>query len=205
MPGPCRACGEPISLPRAGVCSDACRVWWLRYGRVMGRAAGQCDWCSAPIGPTRRRPGQGQYCSRACAYEARKRKQYPVAHRPCDVCGVQLTTTHPKVRYCSRSCRLASPTSVASDRAKEARRRARKRGATVLGRVVPTEIADRDGWVCGICDGPIDELLRWPHPGSLSMDHVVPLAMAGPHEPSNVQAAHLRCNVAKGCRMEVAS
>ncbi len=48
---------------------------------------------------------------------------------------------------------------------------------------------------------PIDRLLKYPDPDSLSLDHVMPLARGGEHAIDNVQAAHLRCNVRKGVKL----
>ena len=61
-------------------------------------------------------------------------------------------------------------------------------------------IYERDGWVCGICLKPVSPGCRWPSPDSPSLDHIVPLAAGGSHEPANVQLAHLRCNEQKGDR-----
>jgi 5-methylcytosine-specific restriction endonuclease McrA len=59
-------------------------------------------------------------------------------------------------------------------------------------------VFERDGWRCGICHAVIDQALRWPHPGSATLDHIVPLADGGDHMPSNWQAAHAACNIEKG-------
>ena len=60
----------------------------------------------------------------------------------------------------------------------------------------------RDGWICGICDQPIDSTLRSPDPDSASIDHVVPLSAGGDDTPANVQAAHYGCNSRKHARVE---
>ena len=60
------------------------------------------------------------------------------------------------------------------------------------------EIFARDGWVCGICDEPVDPDLRAPDPKSASIDHVVPLSLGGDDTPANVRLAHLGCNVSRG-------
>lgn len=59
------------------------------------------------------------------------------------------------------------------------------------------EIADRDLWRCGICGNRIGRTLVWPHPRSLSIDHIVPVVHGGEHLRSNVQASHLVCNLRK--------
>lgn len=53
--------------------------------------------------------------------------------------------------------------------------------------------------VCWICGLPIDMALKKPHPGSWSMDHIIPVAMGGGLiDPANVRSAHLRCNMKRG-------
>lgn len=34
-----------------------------------------------------------------------------------------------------------------------------------------------------------------------TLDHIIPLAAGGTHEPSNCQCAHFSCNSAKGARV----
>lgn len=58
-------------------------------------------------------------------------------------------------------------------------------------------VYQRDGWNCGICTEPVNPDLRYPHPLSASLDHVVPLSRGGHHTYANTQTAHLACNMAK--------
>lgn len=74
------------------------------------------------------------------------------------------------------------------------RRRARLLAATV-GRI---DLQALWTGACGICSQPIDKELRYPDPMSRSIDHIVPLAVGGTHEQSNLQWAHLVCNNRKG-------
>lgn len=86
-----------------------------------------------------------------------------------------------------------------------AKARARARQAKVRGvdaeRFEYREVFDRDGWICQLCDEPVDPQLRHPDPMSVSLDHIVPLALSGPHSRSNSQTAHLVCNRRKGARV----
>lgn len=52
--------------------------------------------------------------------------------------------------------------------------------------------------VCGICGLSMDWNLAHPDPMSKSIDHIRPLVAGGTHEASNLQWAHLRCNLIKG-------
>jgi 5-methylcytosine-specific restriction endonuclease McrA len=86
-------------------------------------------------------------------------------------------------------------------RAQVRRRRARKLGNGPVEQFTDAEIAERDGWTCDLCHLPIDPGLKWPDPGALVIDHIVPLALGGPHTRANVQAAHNLCNARKGARI----
>lgn len=59
-------------------------------------------------------------------------------------------------------------------------------------------VAERDGWLCGICGDSVDALLEYPDPMSKTTDHIRPLAKGGLHVWENVRLAHLECNVRKG-------
>ena len=85
-------------------------------------------------------------------------------------------------------------------RANYERRRALKAGAKVGGPFTNLEVFERDSWVCGLCSLLVDPDAAYPDPGSASLDHVVPLSRGGEHSLSNVQLAHLSCNVSKGAR-----
>jgi hypothetical protein len=62
-------------------------------------------------------------------------------------------------------------------------------------------LADRDGWRCYRCKGPIDRRLRYPHPMSVSLEHIVPLAHGGaPYDERNCTVSHLTHNQAAGAR-----
>jgi hypothetical protein len=81
-----------------------------------------------------------------------------------------------------------------SNKAADQRRRARKLG--VENESIRADVVfERDGWQCGICGGAVNPSLRYPHPMSASIDHVVQLAEGGPHLYSNVRCSHLDCNL----------
>ena len=81
-------------------------------------------------------------------------------------------------------------------RMKDNERRARDKKAFIED-VNPKEIFMRDGWICQICKKRVNKKLKWPHPMSASIDHIIPFAKDGTHEPKNVQLAHLICNMKK--------
>lgn len=52
--------------------------------------------------------------------------------------------------------------------------------------------------VCALCGQPVDMSLRYPHPMSKTVDHIIPIARGGhPSDLANLQLAHLACNLAK--------
>lgn len=49
--------------------------------------------------------------------------------------------------------------------------------------------------VCGICGQPVDFGLRYPHPMSACIDHIIPINKGGhPSALENLQLAHWTCN-----------
>lgn len=86
-------------------------------------------------------------------------------------------------------------------RARYHKRRALQKGAATGERVETLAIAERDNWTCHLCDEPIPQGAQWPDLLSVSLDHVIPLSKGGIHDPSNVKAAHLGCNIRKGDRL----
>lgn len=52
--------------------------------------------------------------------------------------------------------------------------------------------------VCALCGLPFDKSLKFPHPMSLTIDHIIPVALGGKSTIDNLQAAHLVCNESKG-------
>ncbi|MBQ2658622.1 MAG: HNH endonuclease [Erysipelotrichaceae bacterium] len=56
--------------------------------------------------------------------------------------------------------------------------------------------------VCGICGLPVDPTLKYPHPLSRCIDHIVPIAKGGhPSDISNLQLAHWICNREKSDKL----
>ena len=155
------------------------------------------------------RSTRAKWCSKRCNDVARGMvRAEPLAGRECAVCGETFAPAMPHSRYCSKECkrrcyvlrprRPYAQRFTDAQREKSQRRRARKAGVNLDGKVYRTRIAERDGWVCGICAEPVDPSLAYPDPMSASLDHVIPLSRGGSHSPANVRLAHLGCNVRRG-------
>lgn len=56
--------------------------------------------------------------------------------------------------------------------------------------------------VCGICGKPVDKSLKYPHPLSPCIDHIIPIAKGGhPSDIENLQLAHWTCNRQKSDKL----
>lgn len=56
--------------------------------------------------------------------------------------------------------------------------------------------------ICGICGKPVDKELRYPHPLSACVDHIIPVAKGGhPSDRENLQLAHWTCNRQKSDKL----
>ena len=52
--------------------------------------------------------------------------------------------------------------------------------------------------VCALCGMPLNKSLRYPDPMSISIDHIIPVALGGKSTLDNLQPTHLICNKNKG-------
>ncbi|MFJ2697432.1 HNH endonuclease [Streptomyces rochei] len=169
-----------------------------------------CAQCSREVTVTK---ASSQYCSHACWYGAKKarRSQIEPAWKPflvaprvapvvvlrplrrrwfsacCPMCSTWFVTDNPVHQHCSPRC---------GRRAAKDKRRAMERKAFVAP-VNRQAIYQRDRWVCQLCRKPVARGKAVPHPKAPTIDHIVPLARGGTHEPANVQLAHYHCNTIK--------
>ncbi len=134
------------------------------------------------------------------ASSQRWRERNPEKVRATFAAWREANADHDRER--NRAYRLEHPE---SPREAARRRRARKVGNGEVEYFTRGEIGDRDGWLCGICELPVDPALHWPDPQSQSLDHIVPLSLGGEHTRANSRIAHLLCNMQRGNRVEPAA
>jgi len=190
----------------------ACPVCGITFPIPAGPAQFKV-YCSAPC---RNQPKQ----RRADMARGRVRKhiakpKFVLLAIECADCEARFIPTHPLQRYCCISCRHRHNANVALALGKSTypgwtpgrqatyqRRRALLKGATAPGEfIVPADVYDRDGWICGLCDTSVDPSLKYPDPMSVSLDHIVPVSLGGMHAMSNVQCSHLFCNLSNNNRV----
>jgi 5-methylcytosine-specific restriction endonuclease McrA len=51
---------------------------------------------------------------------------------------------------------------------------------------------------CAFCGEDIDYTLRFPHPDSYEVDHIIPIVQGGADHVDNLAPSHRRCNRAAG-------
>lgn len=71
---------------------------------------------------------------------------------------------------------------------------------SLQNRLVVAMYAERDGWMCHLCHGPIEQGSTYGGRDrhAASPDHVTPRADGGTDHPSNIKTAHLSCNKGRG-------
>lgn len=179
----CSRCGKPMWEDKTAVSAPVCRECRQstpkrkRDGRVM--EARRCELCGSEYRPFRSSKSP-RFCSRSCAGRT----------------GARGRRKHLTLEAKAEAARLKS------ERHDQARR-ARKY-EVAYEYINRRLVFERDGWRCGICGEPVDPDLRWPHMGSATVDHIVPLSLGGTHTYDNTQCAHAYCNIKKGAnRTEV--
>lgn len=206
---PCTIEGCEKPIVGRGWCS---KHWtrWSRHGSPTARLAGEvvdgrriCSLCK--VDKLQAEFGRvGESWCRACFNTqqlARKNASYiPQPKWPaiCDYCDGDFMADRRRSIFCSRECFAVGKHARSMKHAQA--RRARLAKVTVEA-FLPSVVYERDGWICGLCDEPIDRGAKKPHPRSKSIDHIIPVSLGGEHSLSNVQAAHLGCNVRKGARL----
>lgn len=192
---PCWICAKPMishgaERPTCGACRQ-------KYGACV------CSQCGGP-----KRDAKPGMC-RACI---------PVRPKPeprtCKLCEEFYVPREPDQSFCSKSCATAWHNGarppyerqvVTGMARKVALARARRlRHAQTWDGIPDEEILERDGWRCqipGCKRRPIRKDLKYPHPRSKSIDHIIPLSHGGDDTAENKRAAHFGCNVARGNEM----
>lgn len=182
----CAACGQALTSPWGRYCRP-CRDQARAANRRRHRARTALVACDvADCGKPR---AKGLLC---VTHTMRMERYGSLDDRERDVvceCGEAFRSSNPKARYHSRECAIRFG-------AKRGAAREHHRAQDRIKRLRPA-ILERDGNVCHICRATIDLALRFPHPLSLTIDHVFPVNAGGSHEMENLRPAHLTCNVRK--------
>ena len=167
----CVLCATPLTGKQQRYCSNLC----------AHQAYAQARSADGRVAAERKRNA----ATRARWDKANRWRYKVVVNGPCLGCRDDFTGIGPASPYC------------ADCSARRKRRNRDKDLANELRRLV----FERDDWTCRLCGKPIDRSLRVPHPEAATLDHVIPRALGGAHDLSNLQCAHMGCNSSKGTRV----
>jgi hypothetical protein len=148
--------------------------------------------------------GLGHYPTRTDWEYATTRAELVVYVGECACCGEPFERelyegTAP--RYCTSRCRRRARASRAYH--------SRRESVGEVERIDAALVFIRDGWLCYLCDEPVDrhDFERVPGadgrlafkvgPRYPSLDHVEPVARGGAHAYANLRTAHHLCNAVK--------
>lgn len=186
LPKSCSDCGSPCSV-EADRCRT-CHVARMRESRWVGHASAmrQCAYCGQEFPAKRRSAKRGGQWIRCCSKSCARKMEIREGRHP--IMAGKLRDENPDWKR--------------NKAAKWTQKRRAKLASVEHEPYVLTEIAERDGFRCGICRRKVRMDLRYPHPRSASVDHIAPISWGGGDIPSNVQLAHLDCNRNKGARVE---
>lgn len=216
----CTASGCDRPLRARGLCASHYNQQYQpnRWRRVIV----QCDYCGADCEKQADSRRPHRYCSLTCRDMKRMtvthQAHMPVLHSdPWSIWGSCPLPPQPELdprpRFFGGRCRHCGEHYIADRLAFEngtglhcskqctkaagrERRRARKRDAYVAD-VYRYRVFERDGWRCQICKRAVSRTAAVPHPRAATLDHIVPLALGGTHEPTNCQTACFGCNCRK--------
>lgn len=181
---PIEGCGRPIR--KRGWCANHYAVWHThgdpeREPSYTWADQKRCVVCGAGPDSPEWEGRFRKYCSRRCAagYLARGDLRFV----PCGQCGkeIDLMATSSLTRR-----RRRSDTSLCDACARH-------------GRVPVTaaELAAQAGAWCRLCGLPVDLAVKSPNRAAPSVDHIVPRALGGSDDLTNLQLAHRGCNSSK--------
>jgi hypothetical protein len=184
---PCAWCGTPVTGSGGGgrkmgaACSTACRRHLLALAlRGGSKAEGKALIAIAE--------------QREAKTDRRPRPAKPARKRwfagACAVCSAPFISPHFE-KTCGDDCTELKRRGDRSEA--KYRRRALERSAFVSA-VNRHEIFRRDNWTCWLCHEQTDPDADPQSDHAPSLDHIIPLANGGTHEPGNVATAHRGCN-----------
>jgi 5-methylcytosine-specific restriction endonuclease McrA len=125
------------------------------------------------------------FCSYKCGYSYRNRINRIVTKNTghCARCAATLVGKRSDAIYCSKTCKSMDH---------NAKHRAKTRTTNVARR---QHIFTRDIGICYLCSQPVD-------PKNFHIDHLIPVAMNGTNDESNLAVTHPYCNRSRGTRIE---
>ncbi|CAB4173459.1 HNHc domain containing protein [uncultured Caudovirales phage] len=129
-----------------------------------------------------------RFCSYKCGYSYGNRERQKIANsiprqvQCCQRCNADLSLKKSHAIYCSKKCKSMDHT---------AKHRAKTRTSSIARRL---DIYKRDDGKCYMCNGSISL-------GEVELDHIIPVALGGSSDSSNIAASCRQCNRKKGTKV----
>jgi 5-methylcytosine-specific restriction endonuclease McrA len=215
----CVECGRDMWLPASKLswytrCGPECQ----RAGRAKAKEARrrECEKCGKIFYPRPRqiRMGQGHFCSQTCNEAGRNALATPESLARAQAAMRELREAG-KISYpkgedhsswkgglgAAKRRRIESGKSAEQvrnyrrrnpEKAREFSHRRSERKVGRLPRGTIKSIGERQRWRCAVCSKSIKKKYH--------VDHILPLALGGGHEPSNIQLTCPPCNLRKGTK-----
>jgi 5-methylcytosine-specific restriction endonuclease McrA len=138
-----------------------------------------CGHCGVPF--AYRRAGRPRlYCSDQCRLDWRNGRPYYKA-----------------LQLFSRFLRRRTVEGAELRRVSRATYRHKRRGV-VTRRINPSKVFERDRWKCQLCGRKVVQSVGDNRLDEATMDHIIPVALGGAHDWTNIQTACRDCNSRKG-------
>jgi HNH endonuclease len=141
-----------------------------------------------------------KYAANPEAPRARSRQYYAENPEKCRAASQQQYVKDPALqRHYRREFTKRHPGYTTPH---SALRRARLKAVPVIDKVIEVAVLyKRDKGICSLCLHKVDAKLKFPHPQSATVDHIIPLAQGGEHSLRNTTLAHYSCNSSKQDRV----
>ena len=214
----CVECGAAFRAfhKSARICSDECRrVRARRQERSRDMRGGlTCAGCSKPMVKGRTSAEQGKARCLACRNGGRGYYEYGDGRKAshgqsayargcrCDVC--RSAVSEYMARW-SESYAAANGEAYSSSWRRKFKDEhgfwPQGSGTEFVDAATRRSIYERDGWVCQLCEAPVDPGAT-AHAERASLDHIVPQSRGGSHDPSNLRMAHVGCNARRRDRVD---
>ena len=132
-------------------------------------------------------------CSDRCAYKVALEQSKAISK--LKYVPAQKTKKHCLI--CNKTYYGFERSKYCSDKCRDVVEKHRNRGyyKSDLRHINRMKVYFMDNGICGICGKRVNLKYKYPHPMSLSLDHIIPKSQGGRDAYSNVQVSHWICNV----------
>lgn len=217
----CLQCGDPVLITRIGnrgrqakYCSTRCRYAYgaeqarLRHLELNPDYQRNCEHCDKPF--TTRLSAQ-RYCSNDCRlalapskaslrWRANNPEPGPVDY-DCSMCGIKVTKSKKLSGVAIKHGVYCDDCRVIAQQARYRKKTVRRQSSAKPSGVWVEKILEAYGYICYLCNEPIDMKLPRTSKRGATVDHVIPLSKGGSDELENLRLTHWTCNRAKSNKL----